>query len=221
MNRIGIYTHIIWDFNGTLLDDVSCGIKSVNTMLERRGKKLIASKDEYREKFCFPITEYYRRCGFDFERESFDSLAVEWVELYKKYSYLSKLADGAQELLSHIKDSGAEQLILSASEYSMLRGQCRELGIEAYFSSFMGLDNIYATSKLGIATSWREANREAKPLIIGDTEHDAECAKAIGADCALVYCGHQGKEKLCGLGFPVFKGHFELERYLFETAPRS
>ena len=32
------YSLIIWDFNGTLLDDVGAALGSVNDMLARRGK---------------------------------------------------------------------------------------------------------------------------------------------------------------------------------------
>ncbi|MFA6948714.1 MAG: HAD hydrolase-like protein [Eubacteriales bacterium] len=215
MRNIDRYTHVIWDFNGTLLDDVDCGIASVNEMLSRRKMKCIGSKEEYRERFGFPITEYYRRCGFDFDRESFEALAVEWVELYERNSYLSSAVAGTMELLSHIKAAGIVQLILSASEYGMLRRQCGELGISKYFSEFLGLSDIYAGSKLDIAVGWRGKNPDARPLFIGDTEHDAQCAEAIKSDCALLLCGHQGVQKLSGLGFPIFDGHYELDRYLF------
>ena len=42
------YSLIIWDFNGTLLDDVGAALGSVNDMLARRSKKPI-TLDEYRE----------------------------------------------------------------------------------------------------------------------------------------------------------------------------
>ena len=70
------YTHIIWDFNGTILDDVSIGIESVNIMLSRRKMKTIDSVEEYREIFGFPIKEYYKRCGFDFEAEDYETVLV-------------------------------------------------------------------------------------------------------------------------------------------------
>ena len=49
------YTHVIWDFNGTILDDVQIGIDSVNVLLRKRGLPTVASVDADREVFEFPI----------------------------------------------------------------------------------------------------------------------------------------------------------------------
>ena len=74
------YTHIIWDFNGTILDDVQLGIRCVNTMLSKRGLPVLPDVEAYRQVFGFPIEAYYRRLGFDFEKEDYHTvLAPEWV----------------------------------------------------------------------------------------------------------------------------------------------
>ncbi|HBL83341.1 MAG: hypothetical protein A2Y17_05365 [Clostridiales bacterium GWF2_38_85] len=51
------YTHIIWDFNGTILNDVDAGIKSINTLLARRQLPLLESVDAYKNIFTFPILD--------------------------------------------------------------------------------------------------------------------------------------------------------------------
>lgn len=76
------YDLVIWDFNGTIIDDVALGISSVNTMLAKRSLPVLESADEYRAKLRFPIIDYYRSLGFDFGAEPYDVLAREWVELY-------------------------------------------------------------------------------------------------------------------------------------------
>ena len=60
------YQTVVWDFNGTLLDDLGIGIASINALLARRGMPLVESHDAYHRIFCFPIREYYRRLGFEF-----------------------------------------------------------------------------------------------------------------------------------------------------------
>ena len=190
------YTHIIWDFNGTLFDDVQAGILSVNKMLSERGLKVIPNKEEYRKVFKFPIINYYRDIGFDFEKEPYEVLAPIWVELYNENSKSSGLQEGALELLEFFKGCGAYQTLLSATELSMLKGQIRELEIESFFSEVLGLGNIHAYSKKQIALDWRKRNPEALTLLIGDTEHDFDVAKAIEADCILVCNGHQSREIL-------------------------
>ncbi len=42
-------------------------------------------------------------------------------------------------------------------------------------------------------------------LFIGDTIHDHEVAKLIGADCVLVSNGHVSRERLKNTGAPVFE----------------
>ena len=78
------YTHIVWDFNGTLLDDIMAGIDAVNDMLSRRGIATIQSVEDYRELFCFPIIEYYAKLGFDFEKEDYYAAKT---EIYQRGNY--------------------------------------------------------------------------------------------------------------------------------------
>ena len=208
------YTHIIWDFNGTLFADIDAGIVSVNTMLKERSLPEIPSVEAYREVFRFPVIDYYRDVGFDFETEPFDVLAPIWIELYNKNSANAPLQEYAKETLEEFKRLGIPQLLLSATEINMLKGQLKTLGITAYFDEIMGLDNIHANSKKAIALDWAEKNPNARPLFIGDSLHDAEVASAVGADCVLVANGHQSRARLEPCGFPVYDSLGDMLRTL-------
>ena len=70
---------VIWDFNGTLVDDVDLALRSINTMLVRRGLAP-ASRDVYRRAFGFPLADYYRRLGMDLSPETMAGLAGEFHE---------------------------------------------------------------------------------------------------------------------------------------------
>ena len=105
------------------------------------------------------------------------------------------LFSDVEETLKSIKRCGICQVIISATEQNMLNEQLRSLGIEEFFDEAMGLDNIHAGSKLYIAKQWREKH-SGKAILIGDTDHDAETAKALGAECYLIARGHQSKEYL-------------------------
>ena len=205
------YTDIIWDFNGTILDDVEAGILSVNKLLCDRGLPTISDKDYYRNIFTFPIIDYYRALGFDFDSEPYEVLAPLWVDEYLKNSKSAPLGEGFAEALEYFGKLGLSQHVLSATEYSMLKNQLLELRIADRFDSIYGLDNIHASSKIALAKRWREENPCAVPLFIGDTEHDFATAKIIGCDCALICNGHQSKEKLdkCEGAF-VFNDLYEL-----------
>src|SRR5262245_43055202 len=56
--RLGDIDHVIWDWNGTLLNDVTHAIDTINFLLEPRGLPLM-SIERYREIFGFPIRRYY------------------------------------------------------------------------------------------------------------------------------------------------------------------
>ena len=60
--------YVIWDFNGTIIDDVDVSFRAANILLEEYGLKKISSHDEYRGMLCFPVIDYYRKLGFDFDK---------------------------------------------------------------------------------------------------------------------------------------------------------
>ncbi len=200
------YTHIIWDFNGTILDDVQIGIDSVNVMLEKRTLPTIESTDRYKELFGFPIIDYYRRCGFDFERDDYESvLAPEWVAEYNNREEKALLCKGIRYALDRFKQAGISQSIVSASSSDMLRRQIERLGIAEYFESIIGCDNIYAYGKEDALCRYVSSLEvDQKPLMVGDTTHDAEAARTAGIDCVLLLCGHMNEETLKGTGCALY-----------------
>jgi len=67
---------IIWDWNGTLLDDVDICIDTINALLSKYKKKPI-SKESYKSLFTFPVQNYYSKLGFDLSLESFKKIKEE------------------------------------------------------------------------------------------------------------------------------------------------
>jgi len=204
------YSHIIWDFNGTILDDVTAGIKSENVLLSRRNMPLIESVEQYRSCFCFPIIQYLKNLGHDFEKEDYNAMAIEWVTEYLKFSKESTLNDGIEDALDKFKKEDCRQIILSASEKKMLTRQVKDLGISDYFDEILGLDNIHAISKAEMAEEWMEKKKPENALFIGDTIHDYESASRMNVDCVLVARGHQSKDTLLKCGVPVFDTFYDM-----------
>ncbi len=205
------YTHIFWDFNGTLLDDVDTGIKSANTLLSRRNIPIIPSRDAYHKVFGFPIIDYYRRLGFDFEKESYDDLAVEWVELYNQNVLTAALYEGITDILTRCKERGIKQIVLSATELQMLKRQLDYLEILPLFDDVLGLDTIHAYSKTQLGIDYVQKLRPSRAVLIGDTEHDYDTACAMGIDCILVANGHASFDSLSKLPCPVYRDVRDIE----------
>ncbi len=212
------YTHIIWDFNGTILDDVLIGIDSVNVMLKKRSLPIIEDKEHYRELFCFPIIEYYRRCGFDFSVDDYETvLAPEWVDEYNRREHTAPLCYGIKEALESFKEAGAVQSIVSASSSDMLRTQIERLGIGAYFDGIIGCDNIFAYGKKEALCSYTSGMLKEQILMVGDTAHDYEAAKAADIDCALLLTGHANEKELRKTPCKLYRDALTLARDIIEV----
>ena len=186
------YDLIIWDFNGTIADDVQIGIDAANVVLSRRGMKTIDSVEEYRNMFCFPIKKYYERLGFDFKKEPYEVPADEWTNEYIKREKDITLTRGCIDLIKWFDDKGIRQIIISSSEINMLKRELGMLGVDKYFSAILGKEDNYAHGKVEMAKEWARG-KDYSALFIGDSCHDLETAEAIGADCILFSGGHDSR----------------------------
>jgi len=81
IEKIVKYKRVIWDWNGTLINDVCLVVEIMNKMLKKRNLPRIDSKI-YREIFDFPVTKYYLTLGFDFSKELFEELTDEFISEY-------------------------------------------------------------------------------------------------------------------------------------------
>ncbi len=199
------YSHILWDFNGTILDDVGIGIESINVLLRSRNLPPLRDREEYQRHFRFPIEEYYRSVGFDFSKDPYDLLAHEWIAQYRAREHTAPLFPGAKQILGYIKERNVPQILFSATQREMLLQQIAALGIGDCFDAVLGADDIYAAGKIPIGKAWVESALPHRALLIGDTEHDAEAARQMGIDCILIAQGHQSEETLRRTGCPVLQ----------------
>ena len=204
MGRAHKYSHVFWDWNGTLFDDVEWCINVINTMLVKRGLSTLSSVSEYHCAFCFPVIEYYRNVGFDFNKEPFDVLAAEYIGLYHSgNSGNCGLFPAAKSVLAEVWRMGITQTILSASEICNLVAQVEPFSIISYFDELLGLTDIYASSKVDVGIDYIRRKGIISAILIGDSKHDFEVAQKLGIDCMLIPNGHQSKETLLTCGVPV------------------
>lgn len=196
---------LLWDWNGTLLDDLALCLRVINTMLTARELPQV-SRETYLDVFDFPVKEYYLRLGFDFSREPFERISTEFITAYEQGRPDCPLMDGARAALTSAADLGIAQSILSASRLDYLLRAVREYHLADFFQKVLGLDNHHAAGKGQLAEEWlsRQKCRPDQVLMIGDTTHDAEIAGTLGIACILVPNGHHSRERLLGTGAPVF-----------------
>jgi phosphoglycolate phosphatase len=198
------YKHVIWDWNGTILNDVDLCVDLINWLLKPRGLKTI-STEAYKNVFTIPVKDYYADLGFNFAKESFEIVGRIWMDEYERRKFECSLFPSIVGVLDKISKLNIGQSILSAYTQHTLDDLVVHYGLRNYFTHVVGLDNIYAASKLHLGRELIKKLHDIKDrvVVIGDTIHDFEVAKDIGADCILVSNGHQSKEKLLSCGVLV------------------
>lgn len=202
--HIADYRHVVWDWNGTLLDDVWLAVETINTMLRKRRMAPI-DRHDYLRHFDFPVVDYYRRVGFDLDKEDFAQVAIEFIELYESRRFECRLHRDAPRAIDALARAGIGQSVLSATQNDSLRAYVEHFDLARRFEEILGLPDHYAHGKTDLARDWmrRTAPRPQETILVGDTTHDAEVAEALGIDCILVARGHQSADKLAATGRPV------------------
>ena len=196
--------HVIWDWNGTLLDDAELCVEVMNDVLARRKLPSLTAQS-YADRFRFPVRDYYSDLGFDFERESFEIIGTEFIEGYAARESECSLRGDAVSTLEGLAARGMSQSVLSASQQARLEAQARRLDVHVHFEALVGLDDHYAAGKIEVGRAWM-ARSEVDPrrtVLVGDTDHDVEVARALGVKCLLVPSGHQSSERLARCGVEV------------------
>lgn len=210
------YNHIFWDWNGTLINDLQTSLDSLNVSLAKRNLPLMY-RERYFDTFCFPVEDFYTKIGFDLAKESYETLADEFIYNYNKEVKKASLHSHAAEVIGKFAISGVNQYILSASEREILMNGLRKFGLVTFFNDIIALDNIYAEGKIDIAKEWfRKNNFSGKALMVGDTTHDYEVSRELNIDCILYAGGHTDMKTLYSIGVPVIRDYLELYDYVFD-----
>ncbi len=190
------YKYVIWDWNGTLLNDIGASLASVNDMLALRCRAPI-DIHYYKECIGVPIIKFYEKV-FDMATEDYDTIIKQYNEGYLYHLKDIGLTDGAVEALEFFKNNGAKQVIVSSSNNEQLCINAEKYGVSEYFDEILGAGDYFAGSKIERAKDYLLKNKAEKNeiLVIGDLEHDAELANILGADCILLTSGHEHPERL-------------------------
>lgn len=197
MHFMSKYTTIIWDWNGTLLNDIDASLKSINKILSKKEMALL-TRESYRKVFGFPVKDYYSKVGFDFTVDDWELVAHDFINNFISEMPYTKLFDDVIPTLKSFKDRGLNHYILSAMEYNQLLLDVDRQGVKDYFDAIYGINNIYANSKIDLATKLLNENNISleSTIMIGDTIHDYEVATSMGIDCVLYANGHQERSRL-------------------------
>lgn len=197
-----MHRYLIWDWNGTLLDDVAAAVGALNRMLAIRGVKPI-TVERYRRMFGFPVRPFYAELGVDLDKWDWDGICEDFHRFV--VAEPQSVRPDARSALELASELGFRQCVLSALRQDKLNEAVSANGLDAFFARVYGVDNLDGASKLQRGRELMEAlgGDVESAVFIGDTLHDAEVARELGGRCVLVACGHQVRERLVAAHCPV------------------
>ena len=190
--------YIIWDWNGTLLDDVALNLSILNRLRRQEGLAPLTLA-QYRAAFGFPIRDFYERIGFDFAKTAYEELAARYWRLYEQGVKSCRLAKGAVETLRALP---CRHIILSASPAPALQAQVAQFPeLSSLIERILGTDNTLGASKTAQALALRDEGLCApeEMRMVGDTDHDAATAAILGCPFLPYAGGHQHNDGISHL----------------------
>ena len=205
-------THIIWDFNGTVLDDVNTAVAAVNCMLADR-QLPPTDVTTYRNTLVMPLDKYYDTVGI--HNADISTLSIEFRKRSEQNAHLSKISEGFTETVGWLKARGIINVLMSSLFQGYLSKEVEKYGIAEYFDYIEGMSDTAVGSKLEMAKKYLINNniRCENVLFIGDLLSDAELAKSLGSECILIPNGHTSKERCLKAGVTVYDSIAEIKRY--------
>lgn len=209
------YKVIIWDFNGTLIDDVNAALSSVNDMLKRRNLPEITMQ-QYASYVDTPIIKFYEHIFDDLYSMDFGEIALEFNAGYDKHLPQKAVMANAEEVLEYFNSKGKLQTVISATHIDKVTKRLEEFGLSGYFDKILAHNNLIAEDKTHLAVKYF-AEKQIKPeeaVVIGDCVADYKMAQAIGADCILTTQGHQSRVEFAQTSAIIIDSLSELKNYI-------
>jgi phosphoglycolate phosphatase-like HAD superfamily hydrolase len=196
-------THLVWDWNGTLLNDFSLVLACTNAAFASVGGPAV-SADEHRVRFRRPIADYYAEVlGRAVDDEAFGRLDKIFHDAYRVGLTTCELAGDARSAIAAWSGS---QSLLSMWFHDELVPTVHTYGLTGHFSRVDGLRAEVGGDRK--AESLRRHLAElgvdgGSVVLIGDSLDDADAAEAVGGRAVLYTGGFTDAARLRASRHPV------------------
>ena len=182
--------NVIFDWSGTLVDDLPAVLKASNFVLTQAGKAEM-TLDEFRAEFSLPFTNFYQRHTPHVPMPQLE----EWFHASFRLAQESVCElPHAREFLEFCRAKRLRTFLLSTVHGDYFTAQCRVTGFDAF------LDKPYTgvwDKRQKIHEILAENNlRPDETLFVGDMQHDIETARHGGIHSCAVLTGYNTLDQL-------------------------
>ncbi len=199
--------HLIWDWNGTLFDDLHIVVDAVNASLAAIGIDMTIDADDYRDHYQRPVRAFYDAM---LERpitdEQWATVNVRFHDVYMNLVPQARPTVDALGATTEVSRRGLTQSILSMWSHTLLGPTVDRYGLGAAMLAVRGSDDARGEPKADLLRrhlAELNINGDQKVVMVGDTFDDAAAASAVGIRCVFYDGGSHHREDLEKTGVPV------------------
>jgi phosphoglycolate phosphatase-like HAD superfamily hydrolase len=197
--------HLVWDWNGTLLDDLAIVVGATNATFARVGGPAVTA-EQHRRQFRRPIADYYAEAlGRPVTADEFALLNKVFHDAYQAALPGCGLAldardalrtwEGTQSLLSMWYH---HELVPTVDSYRLTGHFVRVEGLPHHDGGAFDHKGPLLSAHLGAL-----GVDPTSVVLVGDSVDDAVAARSAGAACVLYSGGFTAADKLRETGAPV------------------
>jgi phosphoglycolate phosphatase-like HAD superfamily hydrolase len=203
--------HVVWDWNGTLFDDLEIVVASVNVSLRAIGAAPI-DVETYRAVYQRPLYRFYQNLlGRPVPPEEMRSIDDDFHAAYHALLDQARLTVDARRAIELVAERGGTQSVLSMWWHDQLVPAVRFFGLEDHMLAVDGHRGGPGESKEKhlaghveqLTRLFPELVRREAVVVIGDVTDDADAARAARVGCVLYDGGSQPRAVLEATGVPV------------------
>lgn len=197
--------HVVWDWNGTLLDDLPVVLEAVNRTVVEMGGPTV-DEQAYRDHYTRPVKLFYEGLfGRVISEDEWHHLNDAYHDAYYSTVDRASLAVDAMAAMDLVDDQGWAQSLLSMTPQQKLEQIVAGHGL---------LDRLHPVTGLPAQTGGHKTEHMVihlrrlglggdRVVVVGDTPDDVAAAKAVGAMAVLYDGGSHHRHHLDDVGVPV------------------
>ena len=191
---------VLFDWNGTVLDDANASLAGANALFSAAGCKEI-SLARFRKTFQIPIDQYVNQNGLS--KSEYKKNVVEFQRIfrneYREHVKYCKTKKNARKLLQWLQKKKIKIGILSADMEEDIHFNLKRLKLESYIDAIVGHKTIvtgqHASKDVPKAARLLKVPKE-NLLIVGDTGHDISVGKEFNVPVVAVTGGYYSRKRL-------------------------